>query len=98
MFKSAIAYPASCCFLDALDSPVSQKQSAAIRASSSFWSLFYFNLRWAMGRVPFSDISWLTNHSAKAGSGLAYLLIKDRRLAKYAMKLSTFAGNEMVNI
>ena len=56
MFKSAIAYPASCCFLGALDSPVSQKQSAAIRASSSFWSLFYFNLRWAMSRVPFTDI------------------------------------------
>ena len=100
------------CFLDALASPVShkqsavaasitQQQSAATSASSSFWSLFYFNLQWAMGNGqwagsrfqiylfqisfsdiyfsdisicnghwamgPFSDISWLTNHSAKPG-------------------------------
>ena len=37
--------------------------------------------------VPFSSISWLTKLSR--GPAPAYLLIKARRLAKYAMKLST---------
>ena len=37
--------------------------------------------------VPFSSLSWLTKLSR--GPAPAYLLIKARRLAKYAMKLST---------
>ena len=37
--------------------------------------------------VPFSSISWLTK--LWRGPAPAYLLIKARRLAKYAMKLST---------